>query len=511
MARRRIVAVVGARALPDDWAPQVAAVVQHFLGRGWGIGSGGARGADDHALRAVVAAGPLACRRSVVFLPGRIPARGSGALDAFVAQDGHIVEGPGFGREALLARSRRLAREAAGVVAFLWGPSRGSVYTLRAGVRASRRVGAIVAGGGATLPAFPGGRWVACPLGPVPGFRWEPADTDQVAPRVTDLGRIFAVPDGEPVETLLAHIAGLTPGERLWFETGVRVGDRVLVPYERLDDGKPAALGVDRLMRRLRCTAKEAFDLGECLLALDADATVNAHYVAEARRRGVAVVLDELLAWVARVAAAEPVPDTDALDHAEPLGDAVESVNDAGDLARDVAEADGDPGTLAWRVLGSVRPERVTCPRCRTRYTADDDTADLPVCPRCGTPDTWEARQDPAFRAILREIEACASRENLAALGRRLYARPLPRAQAGVAWTRYGVRKAQLEGAVPLGPVARDLLAAIERAEPRALPRLGAALYRRQHAGLAESGQPTAAEWRRVWAAYRARRPARSA
>ena len=42
MARQRIVAVVGARALPDEWMPKVAAVVRHFLGRGWGIGSGGA-------------------------------------------------------------------------------------------------------------------------------------------------------------------------------------------------------------------------------------------------------------------------------------------------------------------------------------------------------------------------------------------------------------------------------------------------------------------------------------
>jgi hypothetical protein len=53
----------------------------------------------------------------------------------------------------------------------------------------------------------------------------------------------------------------------------------VLVPYERLDDGKPAALVIDRLMRRLRCSAREAFDLGEALLALDADATVIAQYV----------------------------------------------------------------------------------------------------------------------------------------------------------------------------------------------------------------------------------------
>src|SRR5437867_5850897 len=84
----RVVAVVGARALPEACAGEVAAVVRHFLGRGWGIGSGGAWGADAYALRAVVAAGAPACRRSVVYLPGSMPASSDGALGAFVARGG---------------------------------------------------------------------------------------------------------------------------------------------------------------------------------------------------------------------------------------------------------------------------------------------------------------------------------------------------------------------------------------------------------------------------------------
>jgi hypothetical protein len=346
-----------------------------------------------------------------------------------------------------------------------------------------------------------------CAFGDVAAVRWEPTATGPAREtRPSDLARIFAVPDGEPVDARLGHIARLTSGERAWFETGVRVGDRVLVPYERLDDGKPAALVVDRLMRRLRCSAKDAFDLGECLLALDADAAVIAHYVGKARRRGVGPVVAELVAWAARLEATLPVPDTDALDHAEPLGDAAESVTDAGDLARDAAEPDGEPGTLAWRVLGSVRPERVTCPRCRTRYAADDDTAYPRACPRCGTPDTWEARQPAAFRAWLHAIDACGSRAALAALGRQLYAAQLPRAQAGVAWTRYRIRQAAFDAAAPLSVTARTLLAEIETAPAVALPRLGAALYRRQHAARAPGLTP--AGWRRLWATYRARRPA---
>ena len=103
------VAVVGARVLPEAVAPQVADVVRCFLSRGWGIGSGGARGADAYALTAVVAAGPAGCVRSVVFLPGAVPS-GAEALDAFVGQGGRVVPGVGGGRVALLRRSRRLAR-----------------------------------------------------------------------------------------------------------------------------------------------------------------------------------------------------------------------------------------------------------------------------------------------------------------------------------------------------------------------------------------------------------------
>lgn len=336
------------------------------------------------------------------------------------------------------------------------------------------------------------------------------------AGRLSGLARIFAVPDGEPVAAWLGHIGQLTPGERLWFEQGVRVGDHILVPYERLDDGKPATLTVDRLMRRLRCPAKAAFDLGEALLALDADTRVIAHYVGEARRRGVAPVLTELLAWAGRLGAIASVPDTDALEHAEPLGDDAERVTDTGDLPRaptgmtdpDAAEAP-EPATLAWRVLGTLDPPRVRCPRCGTGYVADDDAVDLPTCPRCGTPDTWEARQPAAFRAWLRAIETCPSRAALSDLGRRLYAARLPRDQAGVAWTRYRIRQAALDAAVPLSAAARELLGAIDRADTWALPHLGAVLYRRQHA----AGAPglTPAEWRRIWAAYRARRPARPA
>ena len=58
MAARGIVAVVGSRQLPSSFASHVSSLVGFFVERGWGIGSGGARGADTFALQAVLARGP---------------------------------------------------------------------------------------------------------------------------------------------------------------------------------------------------------------------------------------------------------------------------------------------------------------------------------------------------------------------------------------------------------------------------------------------------------------------
>ncbi|MBI4611394.1 MAG: DNA-processing protein DprA [Candidatus Rokubacteria bacterium] len=510
MAADRFVAVVGARALPEAWASQVAEVVRFFLGRGWGIGSGGARGADEYALRAVLAAGRKACARSVVFLPGSLAEAPSGLVRVFVRRGGRVVEGSGSGRAALLSRSRRLARESAGVVAFLWGPSRGSVFTAREAARAGKPVAVVLAGGGAEPPRFSGGRWEACTLGPVTAFRWVAEASESGEPGLTALGRIFVVPEGEPVHELLSHISGLSQGERLWFEQGVLVGDTVLVPHERLDDGKPVRLGVERLMRRLRCSAREAYELGELLLALEAGPEVIAHYEAEARARGLQAVLQELYWLVVDLARVEEASEADALAHAERLNGRAEWVTTEGVLPLDAGAAEDEPALTpdAWHRLGSIHPEGIRCPGCGLEYEADDEAAELPSCPRCGVADTWEAHQDQAFRALIAEIEGCASLAELAALGKRLYALRLSHDQAGVAWSHYQIQKAKLEVALTPGFLANALLRDVIHADTRVLPRLGAWLYRRQRVKGSALSSP---EWRRIWQAYQARRLARPA
>ena len=140
---------------------------------------------------------------------------------------------------------------------------------------------------------------------------------------------------------------------------------------------------------------------------------------------------------------------------------------------------------LGWHALGAVVADLIACAGCGARYQADDEAAKLPACPACGVPDTWESRQGAAFRALAAEIDSCPSLTDLAALGKRLYALALPQDQAGVAWTHYHLRKVALEATVVLGPAARALVARIEAAPARAMPRAlqHAASGRGGHAG----------------------------
>jgi hypothetical protein len=320
---------------------------------------------------------------------------------------------------------------------------------------------------------------------------------------------VFQVPEGEPTDALLSHISSLNPGERLWFERGVLAGDTVLVPHEALSD-TPAFLAIPRITRRFRCSLREASDLAELFLAIDAGPGVVGHYEAEGRRHGAPAIIEDLVHLVARLALVAQVPATDALEDAECLGDGAEWVPEDGQGAQRAVQPDGEGAhpawqTVAWHALGTVQPERVNCPVCRAVFEADDETADLPTCPECGTRDTWEAGQGARFRGIVGAIDHCPSLEDLAALGKRLYALDLAHDHAGVVWSHYHLRKQALEATVTLRQPARALLAEVEHASRRFLPRLGACLYRVQRTTAIPVSAP---EWRRIWQAYHARRAA---
>jgi hypothetical protein len=160
---------------------------------------------------------------------------------------------------------------------------------------------------------------------------------------------------------------------------------------------------VPRLRRRFGCGAREAAGLAELFIGLDAGPGVVAWYEAEARRHGVAGVIEDLVRLVEQVSIAEAVSESDAFDEAERLGDDAEAVNGDGVVAQLPEQSGVERAWVAWHALGYVQPERVECPGCRAVYVVDDEAAELPVCPACGVADTWEARQGAGFRADWRD------------------------------------------------------------------------------------------------------------
>lgn len=161
MSIHRLVGVVGSRSLPVSFAPVVDRVVSLFLSRGYSVASGGAVGADSFALFALLRQG--SCSRGVVYSAwssiSGFPSSVQPDIERFIAAGGRVIWGSapaGSPRHiavpALLGRNRRLVSASSVVVAFLHGPSRGSLYTIRHAVSRGIPVIVFLCGGGASLP-----------------------------------------------------------------------------------------------------------------------------------------------------------------------------------------------------------------------------------------------------------------------------------------------------------------------------------------------------------------------
>lgn len=158
----RLVGVVGSRSLPASFAPLVSSVVSFFLGQGFRVASGGALGADSFALSALLRQGASSC--GLVFSAwssaSGFPSSVRPQVARFLSSGGQVVWGPasaGAPRQqvvsALLGRNRRLVSSCSVLVAFLFGSSRGSLFSVRQAVARGIPVVVFLCGGGASLPA----------------------------------------------------------------------------------------------------------------------------------------------------------------------------------------------------------------------------------------------------------------------------------------------------------------------------------------------------------------------
>lgn len=134
----RLIGVVGARSLGYEYADLVGQIVDDLLTRNNHIATGGAIGTDEYALCRLLRNGYS--DRCTVFAAWKgfegFPAKVRAAVRQFKDYGGHIVWGPAGKNEALvktalLMRNIRLVDACYGLVAFITGDSRGTVFTIK--------------------------------------------------------------------------------------------------------------------------------------------------------------------------------------------------------------------------------------------------------------------------------------------------------------------------------------------------------------------------------------------
>ena len=136
----RYIGVIGSRNLPITYKPKVKEAVKQLLEKGYAIASGGAIGADNYALESLLELG--AANRGIIFSPwqftSQFPLAVRENIKTFMRDGGKVIWGntpphapyPAVA-SGLLSRNLRLVAGAAGLVAFPFGDSRGTSFSVR--------------------------------------------------------------------------------------------------------------------------------------------------------------------------------------------------------------------------------------------------------------------------------------------------------------------------------------------------------------------------------------------
>lgn len=136
----KYIGIVGSRSLPDNFRFHVREVVAQLLIKDCHINSGGAIGADSYAIAALLRHGKA--YRGVIYSAWNyfsgFPYLVRKEIGEFAKKGGRIDWGTvqsGSTREeviaGLLKRNRKLAENSDTIIAYLYGESRGTMYTIK--------------------------------------------------------------------------------------------------------------------------------------------------------------------------------------------------------------------------------------------------------------------------------------------------------------------------------------------------------------------------------------------
>lgn len=186
MSSLNYICVVGSRSLPSSWYCRVKSIVSYLIKAGYGIGTGGAIGADLFAIKALVHY--KKCVLSSVYLPSLVscvPRAVRSWLVLFIKNGGNVIEGAASPSachscyiSALFARSRALVSGSSGVVAFICGPSKGTWFTCKYAVSLNKKVVVFpVSAGSSGLMVLGAGHWAPLSGLFAGGYQWVPNPT----------------------------------------------------------------------------------------------------------------------------------------------------------------------------------------------------------------------------------------------------------------------------------------------------------------------------------------------
>ena len=136
----KYIGIVGSRKLPENFRFHVREVVSYLLAKDCYINSGGAIGADSHAIAALLRTGKA--YRGIIYSAwsyfSGFPYSVRREIGEFVKRGGRIDWGvvqPDATRQeviaGLLERNRRLVKNSDALIAYLYGESRGTIYTIK--------------------------------------------------------------------------------------------------------------------------------------------------------------------------------------------------------------------------------------------------------------------------------------------------------------------------------------------------------------------------------------------
>lgn len=168
MSAQRSIGIVGARSLPEKHKTKVQEVVKYLASKNYCINTGGAMGTDQYVLGALISLGQV--NKGKIFSAWNsvsgFPKPVQKYIDYFNSHNGQIHWGEASSPcsssvavAALLGRNKKLVEASSGLIAFMYGESKGTIFTIKEACKKGIRVVVFRYGDKTFIPIVGSGRW----------------------------------------------------------------------------------------------------------------------------------------------------------------------------------------------------------------------------------------------------------------------------------------------------------------------------------------------------------------